>query len=170
VKYMLSLLILGLGVALAQTVNTKLVKFQPMLELVNTVNLLSQMDAKPPTMFSKTQATELLEVLRPLLTDTNLEPAEAQMTLQKLGEIVNDAQRQTLIEKREEQKKLYQKRRTQMTRVSEGGANVLGLYAFVVPGGSLIVQSLQKGENPNPFQKGPNAEMLRTWIALLEKR
>jgi hypothetical protein len=170
VKYMLSVLILGLSVAMAQTSSVKLVKFQPVLELVNTVNLLSQMDAKPATMFSKTQAAKLLEVLPPLLTDTNLEPSEAQIALQKLDGITNAVQRQTLLEKREEQKKLYQKRRTQMTRVSEGGPNVLGLYAFVVPGGSLIVQSLQKGEDFNPFQKGPNAEMLRIWIALLEKR
>ncbi len=171
-KYILGALLVGFGVALAQTSSpTKMIQFKPVLELVNTVNILAQMDTKPATMFIKAQAAPLLEVLKPLQNDANLEPSEAQMALSVIEtKVLSPLQRQTLNAKREEQKKLYERRRTQMTRVSEGGANPLGVYTLSVPGGPVILQALQKGEAFNPFQKGPNAEMLKKFIAELEKR
>jgi hypothetical protein len=170
-KYLLSAFVLSLGVTLAQTSNSnKVIQFKPVLELVNTVSILAQMDAKPATMFTKLQAAPLLEVLKPLQTDTNLEPSEAQAALNRLEARISEPQRQTLNAKREEQKKLYERRRTQMTRVSEGGPNPLGVYTLSVPGGPVIIQALQKGEAFNPFQKGPNADMLKKFIAALDTR
>jgi Skp family chaperone for outer membrane proteins len=172
-KYALACLVLVVyGVALAQTSpKVATIKFKPVLELVNTVNLLAQMDAKIETTFAKAQAAPLLEVLKPLRTDANLEPDEAQKALTAIEQsILSPLQRKTLDAKRAEQRKLYERRRTQMTRVAEGGPNPLGVYTLSVPGGPLIIQALQKGEAFNPFRTGPNAEMLQKFIAALEQR
>jgi hypothetical protein len=170
-KYLLSLIVFGCGFALAQPVMiSKLDQYQPVLELMNTINIASQMDALPGLAFSKIQAKPLLELLHGLSAKTKLEPIEAQSALKTLEtKILTPAQLKTLIQKRLELQALAQKRRMQI-RVSEGGSSALNLYALTVPGAKAVLAMLEKGEAVNPFRIDPNMEILKKLVGTLETR
>jgi hypothetical protein len=170
-KYFLSLIVFGLCFAFAQSTMTKtLDQYQPVLELMNTVNIATQIDAMPGLAFSKSQSKPLLELLRGLSASTKLEPDVAQVTLKTLEtKILTPAQNKALVQKRLEFQALAQKRRTQV-RVSEGGSSALNLYSLTVPGARAFITILEKGEAVNPFRLDPNMGILKKFVGNLETR
>lgn len=170
-KYILSLIVFGFCLAFAQPTMTKtLDQYQPVLELMNTVNIVTQIDAMPGLTFSKSQSKPLLELLRGLNASAKLEPETAQGILKTLEtKILTPAQLKALMQKRVELQALAQKRRTQV-RVSEGGSSVLSLYSLTVPGARAFILTLEKGESANPFLFDPNKGILKKFVGSLETR
>ena len=170
-KYVLSLIVFGFCFALAQPTMTKtLDQYQPVLELMNTVNIVTQIDVMPGLAFGKNQSKPMLELLRGLASNTKLEPDDAQGILKTLEtNILTPAQVKALVQKRLELKALAQKRRTQI-RVSEGGSNALNLYSLTVPGARAFISILEKGETVNPFRVDPNLGILKKFLGRLETR
>jgi hypothetical protein len=170
-KYLLTLIIFGFCFAFAQPLMTsKLDQYQPVLELMNTVNISTQIDAMPGLAFSKNQSKLLLELLRGLSAKIKLEPDDAQLTLKTLEiKILSEAQHKVLVQKRTELQALAQKRRRQI-RVSEGGSSALNLYSLTVPGARDFMSRLEKGEALNPFRVDPNLGILQKFVSTLETR
>jgi hypothetical protein len=170
-KYVLSLVVFGFCLAFAQPTMTKtLDQYQPVLELMNTVNIATQIDSMPGLEFGKTQSKPLLEWLRGLSASAKLEPDAAQGMLKNLEtKILTPAQLKALVQKRLELKVLAQKRRTQV-RVSEGGSSALNLYSLTVPGARAFILTLEKGESVNPFRLDPNMGILKKFVSTLETR
>jgi hypothetical protein len=170
-KFVLSLMLFGICLTTANaTMTNKLDQYQPVLELMNTVNISTQIDAMPGLAFSKTQTKPLLELLKSLSLKTKLEPNDAQVMLKLLEtKILSEAQLKVLTQKRLELQALAQKRRTQI-RVSEGGSSLLNVYALIVPGARAYITTLEKGESGNPFRVDPNAGILKSFVMMLEKR
>jgi hypothetical protein len=170
-KYLLGLIVFGFCIAFAQPTMTKtLDQYQPVLELMNTVNIATQIDAMPGLEFGKTQIKPLLEWLRGLSATAKLEPDAAQLMLKNLEtKILTPAQLKALVQKRLELKALAQKRRTQV-RVSEGGSSALNLYSLTVPGARAFITILEKGESVNPFRLDPNLGILKKFVGTLETR
>lgn len=170
-KFVLSVILFGLFFTTANaTMTNKLDQYQPVLELMNTVNISTQIDAMPGLAFNKTQTKPLLELLKGLSLKTKLEPVDAQVMLKMLEtKILSEAQNKVLTKKRLELQALAQKRRTQI-RVSEGGSSLLNVYALTVPGAKAYVTTLEKGETGNPFRLDPNASILKNFVGTLEKR
>jgi hypothetical protein len=170
-KYFLSLIVFGLCFAFAQPTMTKtLDQYQPVLELMNTINIATQIDAMPNLVFNKSQSKPLLELLRGLSASAKLEPEAAQLMLKTLEtKILTPAQVKVLLQKRTELKALAQKRRTQV-RVSEGGSSALNLYSLTVPGARAFITILEKGESVNPFRLDPNMGILKKFVGVLETR
>jgi hypothetical protein len=170
-KYLLSLIVFGFCFALAQpTMTKKLDQYQPVLELMNTVNISTQIDVMPGLAFNKSQSKQLLEFLRALSAKTNLEPQDAEGMLKTLEtKILTEAQRKVLVQKRTELQALAQKRRMQI-RVSEGGSSALNLYSLTVPGARAFITTLEKGEAVNPFRVDPNLGILKKFVGMLETR
>ncbi len=170
-KYFLSLIVFGLCFAFAQPTMTKnLDQYQPVLELMNTVNIATQIDAMPGLAFSKSQSKPLLELLRGLSATAKLEPDAAQEKLKTLeAKILSPAQVKVLLQKRTELQALAQKRRTQV-RVSEGGSSALNLYSLTVPGARAFITILERGESVNPFRLDPNMGILKKFVGVLETR
>lgn len=170
-KFVLSLILFGLSFATASaTMTNKLDQYQPVLELMNTVNISTQIDAMPGLAFNKTQTKPLLELFKSLSLKSKLEPDDAQAMLKLLEtKILSEAQHKVLVQKRLELQALAQKRRTQI-RVSEGGSSLLNIYALTVPGARAYVTTLEKGESVNPFRIDPNSSILKNFVGTLEKR
>lgn len=170
-KYFLSLIVFGFCLALAQPTMTKtLDQYQPVLELMNTVNIVTQIDAMPGLAFGKNQSKPLLELLRGLNASVKLEPETAQGILKTLEtKILTSAQFKALVQKRLELQALAQKRRTQV-RVSEGGSSALNLYSLTVPGARAFITILEKGESVNPFRFDPILGILKKFVGSLETR
>jgi hypothetical protein len=170
-KYFFSLIVFGFCLALAQPTMTKTLDlYQPVLELMNTVNISTQIDAMPGLAFNKSQSKPLLELLRGLSATAKLEPEAAQLVLKTLEtKILTPAQLKALTQKRLELKALAQKRRTQV-RVSEGGSSALNLYSLTVPGARAFILTLEKGESVNPFVVDPNLGILKKFVITLEAR
>jgi hypothetical protein len=170
-KYVLSLIVFGFCLANAQPSMTKnLDQYQPVLELMNTVNIATQIDAMPGLAFGKNQSKPMLELLRGLSSNAKLEPDDAQLILKTLEtKIMTPAQVKVLVQKRLELKALAQKRRSQI-RVSEGGSSALNLYSLTVPGARAFITILEKGETVNPFRIDPNMGILKKFVSTLETR
>jgi hypothetical protein len=170
-KYFLSLIVFGFCLAVAQpTTIKKLDQYQPVLELMNTINIITQIDTMPGMAFNKNQTKPLLELLNGLGSKTKLEPAEAQSALKTLEtKILTPAQLKALLQKRLELQALAQKRRRQI-RVSEGGSSALNLYSLTVPGARAFITTLEKGETINPFRIDPNLGILKKFVETLETR
>ncbi len=170
-KYFLSLIVLGLCFAFAQPTMTKtLDQYQPVLELMNTVNIATQIDVMPNLAFTKNQSKPLLGLLRGLSATAKLEPDAAQLMLKTLEtKILTPGQNKALTQKRFELQALAQKRRTQV-RVSEGGSSALNLYSLTVPGARAFITILEKGESVNPFRFDPNLGILKKFVGSLETR
>jgi hypothetical protein len=170
-KYLLTLIVFGFCFAFAQpTMTKKLDQYQPVLELMNTVNIATQIDTMPGLSFGKSQSKPLLELLRGLSAKTNLEPDAAQVTLKTLEtKILTPAQNKALVQKRTELQAIAQKRRMQI-RVSEGGSGALNLYSLTVPGARAFITILEKGEAVNPFRLDPNMGILKKFVGSLETR
>jgi hypothetical protein len=170
-KYVLSLIVFGFCLAFAQPTMTKnLDQYQPVLELMNTVNIATQIDAMPGLAFAKNQSKPMLELLRGLASNAKLEPDDAQLILKTLEtKIMTPAQIKVLVQKRLELKALAQKRRTQI-RVSEGGSSALNLYSLTVPGARAFITMLERGESVNPFRIDPNMGILKKFVITLETR
>lgn len=169
-KFVLSLMFFLSFIVANATMTNKLDQYQPVLELMNTVNISTQIDAMPGLAFNKTQTKPMTELLKSLSLKTKLEPNDAEMILKLLEtKILSEAQRKVLMQKRLELQALAQKRRTQI-RVSEGGSSLLNIYALTVPGARAYVLTLEKGESGNPFRVDPNAGILKNFVSTLEKR
>ncbi len=170
-KYLLSLIVFGFCFAYSQPVMTKtLDQYLPVLELMNTVNIVTQIDTMPGLAFGKNQSKPMLELLNGLGSKTKLEPEAAQVMLKTLEtKILTPTQNKILIQKRLELQALAQKRRTQV-RLSEGGSSALNLYSLTVPGARAFITILEKGESVNPFRVDPNMGILKKFVGSLETR
>ncbi len=175
-KYVLSLIVFGFCLGLAQlalaqpTMTKNLDHYQPVLELMNTVNIVTQIDAVPGLAFNKSQSKPLLDLLHDLSATAKLEPDAALSMLKTLeAKILTPTQFKALGQKRLELKALAQKRRTQV-RVSEGGSSALNLYSLTVPGARAFITILEKGESVNPFRVDPNLGILKKFVSTLETR
>jgi hypothetical protein len=168
-KFVLSFLFLFSLMTVNATMN-KLDQYQPVLELMNTVNISTQIDDMPGLAFNQSQSKQLLELFKNLSAKTVLEPNDAATLLKTLEtKILSPAQFKVLVQKRLELQALAQKRRTQV-RVSEGGSGTLNLYALTVPGARAYVTMLEKGEASNPFRVDPNSGIIKKFVSELEKR
>jgi hypothetical protein len=157
-------------------------KYQPLMDLVSTVNLLAEMDKVKAVSISKDQAKKLAPVLKDLGSRVDLKPADATKILTSLEDkILNDKQVTWLDDA---QLKRQEERRKQAAQTLSSGSSVrLPVSArrtvCVLPRSRLTghgqsrqpqMDAMLNGKPFNPFKSGRGQENLKALTALVAKR
>jgi hypothetical protein len=161
-------------------------KYQPVMDLVSTVNMLAEMDKVKAVAITKAQAKKLAPVLKELGSRADLKPADATKILTNLEDkILTDKQVTWLDDAR---LKRQEERRKQ---AAANAANGTGIRLPGVPGTGQVGQNANRpagaggpnsgdrkaqmdamlnGKPFNPFKVGRGQENLKALSTLVAKR
>jgi hypothetical protein len=161
-------------------------KYQPVFDLVSTVNLLVDMDKEKAMAITKDQAKKLAPILKDLGSRPDLKPADATKILTNIEDkILTDKQvtwmDDTRLKQQEERRK-----RAAANGGNNGGVRLPGLPGGGQgagqggnrqggpggPGGDRRAQfdAMLNGKPFNPFKAGRGQESLKALTALIAKR
>lgn len=159
---------------------------QPILDLASRVSLMSELEKNKAQAVTRAQAKLLLPLLQKLQTSASIAPADATRTLTQIEDkILTDKQVTALddldLKRQEERRAVRQK--------AGGSAQGTSFRVPGLPGGAFGGQNRQRqtaqgqnaqgqqagpggpGSGPfNPFKQGRQADALKTYIALLQKK
>ncbi len=180
VSLFVSSLMMGAPLAVAQqggftqdpATQAKFKAYQPVLDLVGRVSLMTELDAQKGLAFTKAQAKTLLPVLKDLQTRADLKPKDATVILTKIEDkILTDKQLVWLDDtqlKREEERR----QRFQNGGGGQPGSGAPGAGGNRGPGGGRggMFKAIQDGTPFNPFKDDRMGKPLTDLIALLAKR
>ncbi len=158
---------------------------QPVLDLAGRVSLLSELEKTPATAVTKAQAKQLLPLLQKLTTATSITPADATKTLTQLEDkILSDKQVTALDDldlKRQEERRAL--RAKSGGSAQGGGLRIPGVPVRIGAQGQnrpagQAQGGQQAGQRPggfgsgpfNPFKQGRQADALKKYIAVLQKK
>lgn len=153
-------------------------KYQPVMDLVSTLNLMADMDKVQAVAITKDQAKKLAPVLKDLGSRADLKPADATKILTNLEDkILTDKQvtwlDDTHLKRQEEQRKQTAANAANGT-VRLPGVPGVGQNANrpVGAGGDRRAQmdAMLSGKPFNPFKVGRGQENLKVLTALIAKR
>ena len=156
-------------------------KYQPVTDLVSTVNLLAEMDKVKTVAISKDQAKKLAPVLKDLGSRADVKPADAAKILTNLEDkILTDKQVNWLDDaqlKRQEERRKRAAQNTatgvQLPGLPGVQAGAQGARAAGGPGSSdrkAQMDAMLGGKPFNPFKAGRGQEGLKALTALVAKR
>jgi hypothetical protein len=157
-------------------------KYQPVFDLVSTVNLMADMDKEKAMAITKDQAKKLAPILKDLGSRPDLKPADATKILTNIEDkILNDKQvtwmDDTRLKQQEERRK-----RAAANGANSGGVRLPGVGGTGQagnrpagaggPGGDRRAQmeAMLNGKPFNPFKAGRGQESLKALTALIAKR
>jgi hypothetical protein len=157
-------------------------KYQPVFDLIGTVNLLVDMDKEKDLAISKDQAKKLAPILKDLGSRSDLKPADATKILTNIEDkILNDKQvtwmDDTRLKQQEERRK-----RAAANGANSGGVRLPGVGGTGQggnrqggqggPGGDRKAQmdAMLNGKAFNPFKAGRGQENLKALSDLIAKR
>jgi hypothetical protein len=163
-------------------------KYQPVMDLVGTVNLLAEMDKVQAVAISKDQAKKLAPILKDLGSRADLKPADATKILTNLEDkILTDKQVTWLDDAQLKRQEERRKRAAQTTGSSvrlpglpsagsvgagQAGAGQNANRPAGAPGGDRQAQmeAMLNGKPFNPFKSRRGQENLKALTALVAKR
>ena len=159
-------------------------KYQPVMDLVSTVNLMADMDKEKAVAITKDQAKKLVPILKDLGSRADLKPADATKILTNIEDkILTDKQvtwmDDTRLKRQEERRK-----QAAANGGSNGGVRLPGVpgtgngqnanrpAGAGGPGGDRRAQmeAMLNGKPFNPFKAGRGQENLKALVALIAKR
>lgn len=146
--------------------NVKLGAYRPVLELARTVQLIAEIDGEGLPL-SAAQARNVLVILRGLDARDAIAPDDAANIVAKLEVSLSRPQREALTEKR---KALEEAARKRMVQARPTGTNALTMISWTVPGGPLMVVTLERNQKLNPFKVRGSQEAYQKLVTTLEKR
>jgi hypothetical protein len=158
-------LLMSFGLAQNGT-NPKLGDYRPVLELARTVTILNDMEMEGLP-FSNTQAQKLLAALRGLDAREAIAPTEAEAIVLKLEATLTKPQLEALNDKR---KTLEDAARRRLSQARTSNTNALTLMSWTVPGGPLMVVTIERNQKLNPFRVRGSQEAFVKLMGTLEKR
>jgi hypothetical protein len=158
-------LLMSFGLAQNGT-NPKLGDYRPVLELARTVTILNDMEMEGLP-FSNTQAQKLLAALRGLDAREAITPTEAEAIVLKLEATLTKPQLEALNDKR---KTLEDAARRRLSQARTSSTNALTLMSWTVPGGPLMVVTIERNQKLNPFRVRGSQEAFVKLMGTLEKR
>ena len=158
-------------------------KYQPVFDLMSTVNLMVDMDKEKAVAISKDQAKKLAPVLKDLGSRTDLKPVDATKILTNIEDkILNDKQvtwmDDTRLKRQEERRKQAAANgangavRLPGVPGTGNGQNANRPAGAGGPGGDRKAQmeAMLNGKPFNPFKSGRGQESLKALTALIAKR
>ena len=158
-------------------------KYQPVFDLMSTVNLMVDMDKEKAVAITKDQAKKLAPVLKDLGSRADLKPADATKILTNIEDkILNDKQvtwmDDTRLKRQEERRKQAAANgangavRLPGVPATGNGQNANRPAGAGGPGGDRKAQmeAMLNGKPFNPFKSGRGQESLKALTALIAKR
>ena len=161
-------------------------KYQPVFDLVSTINLMADMDKEKTLAITKDQAKKLAPILKDLGSRADLKPTDATKILTNIEDkILNDKQvtwmDDTRLKRQEERRK-----QAEANGGNNGGVRLPGLPGGgpgagqgnrqAGPGGPgggdrrAQMEAMLNGKPFNPFKTGRSQESLKALTALIAKR
>jgi hypothetical protein len=132
-------------------------EIQPLFELMNYVEQMVKVDAASGLAYDRTQAANLLPILKELADRTDLKGSEASQVITILKESLTPKQRQWVGER--------------LPKLSADGPPPGASQGAPPPGFMEMAQAIQAGKPYNPFQpRGPGATNLAALVKLLQQR
>jgi hypothetical protein len=158
-------------------------KYQPVFDLVGTVNLLVDMDKEKTMAITKDQAKKLAPILKDLGSRPDLKPADATKILTNIEDkILTDKQVTWMDDTRLKQQEERRKRAAANGAGNNGGVRLPGVGGTGQggnrpagaggPGGDRRAQmeAMLNGKPFNPFKTGRGQENLKALSDLIAKR
>ncbi|WP_412030228.1 hypothetical protein [Deinococcus yunweiensis] len=188
-KHVIIVTALALGtLATAQTaprqmtpeMQARMKQMQPVIDLAQTVRLLPELEKTPATAMSKAQAQKLLPILQAIQKATMVQPNDAKKYLTQIEDSIMTEKQLTAMDSI--QLKAEQERAARRAQAQAGGGTP-GVRIPGVPGGGFggarpagqgqNAQAQGAGGQPgqfNPFKQGRQADALKAYIAVLQKK
>ncbi|WP_295818313.1 hypothetical protein [uncultured Deinococcus sp.] len=154
-------------------------QMQPVIDLAQTVRLLPELEKTPATAMSRAQAQKLLPILQALQKATAVQPNDAKKYLTQIEDSIMTEKQLTAMDSI--QLKAEQERAARRAQAQAGGS-AAGVRIPGVPGGGFGGGRLggAQGANAqgaaarpgqfNPFKQGRQADALKAYIAVLQKK
>lgn len=165
-------------------------KMQPIFDLAQDLRLLPDLEKNKATAMSKAQAAQLLPILKKLQAAQSIDPNDAKKYLSQIEDkIMTDAQVTAMDDLQLKAEKERAARRAQAQKNGQSGQRFPGMPPGV--GGVLRQGQNQNGQNAragqngqgsfqggqsgqsgqfNPFKQGRQADALKAYIAVLQKK
>lgn len=158
-------------------------KYQPVFDLMSTVNLMVDMDKEKAVAITKDQAKKLAPILKDLGSRADLKPADATKILTNIEDkILNDKQVVWMDDTRLKQQEERRKRAAANGGGSNGGVRLPGVGG--TGGGNrqqgaggqgsgdrrAQMEAMLNGKPFNPFKSGRGQESLKALSDLIAKR
>jgi hypothetical protein len=156
-------------------------KYQPVFDLIGTINLMVDMDKEKAMVISKDQAKKLAPILKDLGSRADLKPADATKILTNIEDnILTDKQVTWMDDTR--LKRQEERRKQAAANGGNGGVRLPGVPGAGGgnrqggqggPGGGdrrAQMEAMLNGKPFNPFKTGRGQEALKALSALIAKR
>jgi hypothetical protein len=163
-------------------------KYQPVMDLVGTVNLLTEMDKVKTVAITKDQAKKLAPVLKDLGSRADLKPVDATKILTNLEDKILTDKQVTWLDDAQLKRQEERRQRAAQTSGSSSSVRLPGLPGVGqagtggatqganrpagAPGGDRQAQmdAMLNGKPFNPFKAGRGQENLKALTAMVSKR
>ncbi|WP_309571152.1 hypothetical protein [Deinococcus sp.] len=178
---------------LTPEMQARMKQMQPILDLAQDIRLLPDLEKNKATAMTKAQATQLLQILTALQKATGIQPNDAKKYLSQIEDkIMTDKQLTAMddLQLKAEQERAARRAQAQASGGGAGGAGVRipgvpgagggfgggGFGGGQRPGGQSGAQG-QNGQGGNfqpgqfnPFKQGRQADALKAYIMVLQKK
>jgi hypothetical protein len=147
--------------------------YQPVFQLVGSINLMLELDKQKGLAFTKAQAKLLLPVLKDLQTRADLKPKDATAIQTRIEDKILTEKQLTWLDNTQLKREEERRQRMQSGGGPGAGAPPGGAAgAGGGPGGARggMFQAIQSGQPFNPFKDERMGKSLTDLIALLSKR
>jgi hypothetical protein len=157
-------------------------KYQPVFDLIGTVNLLVDMDKEKDLAISKDQAKKLVPILKDLGSRPDLKPADATKILTNIEDKILNEKQVTWMDDTRLKQQEERRKRAAANGGNSGGVRLPGVGGTGQagnrpagaggPGGDRRAQmeAMLNGKPFNPFKAGRGQESLKALTALIAKR